>query len=112
MFDVIKEYIAFFLEIIVVILAVYGCYKLIESPTPPERAPQSYMEIEKVPIRYDSSQAPEYLGKALYKELEFDKILNKLSYKYINEDIRPYVGYTTTVLKISAERRITWKWEF
>jgi len=56
--------------------------------------------------------APRYIAKAVYKEQGLDKIVSKLEKKYLKLEDYPALGYIGVVVRISTEKRITYRWEF
>ncbi len=56
--------------------------------------------------------APRYIAKALYSDLELDQKVSKLEKKYLKLDKYWALGYIGIVLKISTEQRVTHTWEF
>lgn len=56
--------------------------------------------------------APRYIAKALYRELELDKTVSRIEKKYIKLDRYPELAYIGIVGRIVVERRITHTWRF
>lgn len=56
--------------------------------------------------------APRYVAKALYKELELDKTVSDWEKKYLKLDEYPELAYIGIVGRIVTERRITYTWRF
>lgn len=57
-------------------------------------------------------EAMRRVSQALYKEFELDKTVKRLEKKYVDEDIKEYVGYTGIVVRIVTEKRVTYTWRF
>lgn len=56
--------------------------------------------------------APRYVAKALYQELELNEIVSEWEDKYFKLDEYPELLYIGVVGRIVTERRITYRWEF
>lgn len=56
--------------------------------------------------------APRYIAKALYRELEWDKIVSKLEKKHLKLDKYPELAYIGVVVRVTTEKRITYTWRF
>lgn len=56
--------------------------------------------------------APRYVAKALYKELELDEKVSQLEKKYIMLDKYPELAYIGVVVRIIQDKRITYTWTF
>jgi hypothetical protein len=59
-----------------------------------------------------SNDAPRYIAKALYRELEWDKVVSRIEKKYIKLDDYPALAYIGIVGRIATERRVTYTWAF
>jgi len=53
-----------------------------------------------------------YVGKAAYIELGVGSFVKQIEKKLIPEDIRPYVSYTGTILRLVNDKQITYTWSF
>ena len=56
--------------------------------------------------------APRYIAKALYQELELNKVVSKWEDKYLKVDEYPELIYIGIVGRIATERRVTYTWRF
>ena len=56
--------------------------------------------------------APKYVAKAVYKELNLDEITKRLEKRYVGNDLRKYGGYAILVTRIVSENKISYNWEF
>lgn len=56
--------------------------------------------------------APRYIAKALYRELEWNKKVSKLEKKYLKLDKYPELAYIGVVVRIATEQRISHTWRF
>ena len=56
--------------------------------------------------------APRYVAKAMYRELDLDDVVSEWERKYFDLDDYPELLYIGVIVRIGTERRITWQWEF
>lgn len=56
--------------------------------------------------------APRYIAKALYRELEWDKIVTRLEKKHLKLDKYPELAYIGIVARVVTEKRVTYTWRF
>ena len=60
----------------------------------------------------DDNVAITALVKATYVETGLDKKVKKWEVKYIPEKIRIYGGWTSQIIKIQQEKKISYEWTF
>ena len=65
-----------------------------------------------VGIALPDQDAPRYLAKALYRELDLDQPVSHFEKKYIKLDKRPVLAYIGIVARAVTEKRVTYRWEF
>jgi hypothetical protein len=56
--------------------------------------------------------APRYVVKALYRELDLNDVVSELEKKYLNIEDYPEIVYIGIIGRIVTERRVTYRWEF
>lgn len=61
---------------------------------------------------YPDQDAPRYIGKALYKEMELDKVVKRLEKRHLPKWAKEYGGYIGLGVRIATEKRITYTWKF
>lgn len=57
-------------------------------------------------------EALKALGKAMYIELELNKVANRAEKRYVPRYIKEYGIWPTMIIKISTEKKISYKWTF
>lgn len=58
------------------------------------------------------NDATKYIVKAMYYELEWDKIVTRVEKKHLKLDKYPELTYIGIVARIVTEKRVTYTWRF